>query len=123
MNIGITAQNSKKSLMDDFCIAYKGILAKHDVYATYATGKHVEDVTNLRIHKFLPGEIEAEGGLVFKKGQGPSRDGHVVEGYDVGHKGAGDQEQSFLLPAQGYLPFSGVLFGHHRIPSSFKPVK
>ncbi|MBE5996244.1 MAG: methylglyoxal synthase [Lachnospiraceae bacterium] len=57
MNIGITAQNSKKSLMEDFCIAYKGILAKHDIYATYSTGKRVEDMTNLHIHKFLPGDI------------------------------------------------------------------
>ena len=57
MNIGITAQNSKKSLMEDFCIAYKGILSKHDVYATYSTGKRVEDMSNLHIHKFLPGDI------------------------------------------------------------------
>ena len=57
MNIGITAQNSKKSLMEDFCIAYKGILSKHDIYATYSTGKRVEDMTNLHIHKFLPGDI------------------------------------------------------------------
>ncbi|HCT91294.1 MAG TPA: methylglyoxal synthase, partial [Lachnospiraceae bacterium] len=32
MNIGIIAHNSKKSLIEDFCIAYKGILAKHQVY-------------------------------------------------------------------------------------------
>ncbi len=57
MNIGITAQNSKKSLMEDFCIAYKGILSAHDIYATYSTGQRVEDVTGLRIRKFLPGDI------------------------------------------------------------------
>ena len=34
MNIGIIAHNSKKSLIEDFCIAYKGILMKHEVYAT-----------------------------------------------------------------------------------------
>ncbi len=57
MNIGLTAQNSRKSLMEDFTIAYKGILSKHDIYATYSTGQHIEDITGLRIHKFLPGNI------------------------------------------------------------------
>ena len=53
MNIGIIAHNSKKSLIEDFCIAYKGILAKHEIYATGTTGRRIEEVTNLHIHKFL----------------------------------------------------------------------
>ena len=57
MNIGIIAHNSKKSLMEDFCIAYKGILSKHEVYATGTTGRRIEEVTNLRIHKFLAGSL------------------------------------------------------------------
>lgn len=57
MNIGFIAHNSKKSLMEDFCIAYKGILSKHDVYATGTTGRRIEDVTNLRVHKFLAGAL------------------------------------------------------------------
>ena len=57
MNIGIIAHNSKKSLMEDFCIAYKGILMKHELYATGTTGRRIEDVTNLRIHKFLAGSL------------------------------------------------------------------
>ncbi|MBQ7581420.1 MAG: methylglyoxal synthase [Eubacterium sp.] len=57
MNIGILAHNSKKSLMEDFCIAYKGILMKHEIYATGTTGRRVEEVTNLRIHKFLAGGL------------------------------------------------------------------
>ena len=57
MNIGIIAHNSKKDLIEDFCIAYKGILARHDIYATGTTGRRIEEVTNLRVHKFLPGSI------------------------------------------------------------------
>jgi len=57
MNIGITAHNSKKSLMEDFCIAYKGILAKHDIYATGTTGKRVEEATGLKVVKLLPGSV------------------------------------------------------------------
>ena len=57
MNIGIIAHNSKKSLIEDFCIAYKGILSKHEVYATGTTGRRIEEVTNLHVHKFLAGSI------------------------------------------------------------------
>lgn len=57
MNIGIIAHNSKKSLIEDFCIAYKGILSKHEVYATGTTGRRIEDVTNLHVHKFLAGTL------------------------------------------------------------------
>ena len=57
MNIGFIAQNSKKSLIEDFCIAYKGILAKHQVYATGTTGRRIEEVTNLHVHKFLAGSV------------------------------------------------------------------
>ena len=57
MNIGFIAHNSKKSLIEDFCIAYKGILSKHQVYATGTTGRRIEEVTNLRVHKFLAGSV------------------------------------------------------------------
>lgn len=57
MNIGFIAHNSKKSLMEDFCIAYKGILSKHKVYATGTTGRRIEEVTNLQVYKFLAGSV------------------------------------------------------------------
>lgn len=57
MNIGIIAHNSKKTLIEDFCIAYKGILEKHEIYATGTTGRRIEEVTNLRVHKFLAGSV------------------------------------------------------------------
>ena len=50
MNIGFLAHNSKKSLMEDFCIAYKTILSRHELYATGTTGRRIESVTNLRVH-------------------------------------------------------------------------
>ena len=57
MNVGLIAHDSKKKLMQNFCIAYKGILSKHNLYATGTTGKLIEEVTNLNIHKFLPGHL------------------------------------------------------------------
>ena len=57
MNIGLIAHDSKKKLMQNFCIAYKGILAKHTIYATGTTGRLIEEVTNLNINKFLAGHL------------------------------------------------------------------
>ena len=57
MNIGLIAHDSKKALMQNFCIAYKGILGKHELYATGTTGRLIEDVTHLSIHKFLAGHL------------------------------------------------------------------
>ena len=57
MNIGLIAHNSKKTLMQNFCIAYRGILNKHSLYATGTTGRLVEEVTNLSIHKYLAGPL------------------------------------------------------------------
>ena len=60
MNIGMIAHNSKKSLIEDFCIAYQGILSKHELYATGTTGRRIEEATDLRIHKFLAGSLGGE---------------------------------------------------------------
>ena len=38
MNVGLIAHESKKKLMQNFCIAYRGILSKHSLYATGTTG-------------------------------------------------------------------------------------
>ena len=57
MNIGLIAHDSKKTLMQNFCIAYRGILSKHNLYATGTTGRLIEEVTNLNIHKYLAGPL------------------------------------------------------------------
>ena len=57
MNIGLIAHNSKKKLIQNFCIAYKGILNKNQLFATGTTGRLIEEVTNLSIHKFLAGHL------------------------------------------------------------------
>ena len=56
MKVGLISHDSKKKLMQNFCIAYRGILARHELYATGTTGNLVQEVTNLKVHKFLPGE-------------------------------------------------------------------
>ena len=57
MNIALIAHDAKKKLMQNFCIAYRGILSKHELYATGTTGRLIEEVTNLNIHKYLAGHL------------------------------------------------------------------
>ncbi len=59
MNIALIAHDSKKELMVQFCIAYCGILSKHNLCATGTTGKVVAEATGLQIVTFLSG---AQGG-------------------------------------------------------------
>ena len=60
MNIGLIAHDNKKKLMQNFCIAYRGILSKNELYSTGTTGRLIEEVTNLNIHKFLAGHLGGE---------------------------------------------------------------
>ena len=55
MNIALIANDSKKELMVQFCIAYCGILSRHDLCATATTGKLISEATGLKIQKFLSG--------------------------------------------------------------------
>ena len=57
MNVGLVAHDAKKKLMQNFCIAYRGILSKHDLFATATTGRLIEEVTNLNVHKYLAGHL------------------------------------------------------------------
>jgi len=60
MNIGFIAAGSRKDLIENFCMAYKYILAKHELYATEMTGRRIEQATNLKVHKFLSGSVGGE---------------------------------------------------------------
>lgn len=55
MNIALIAHDAKKELMVQFCIAYCGILSRHNLCATGTTGKLVSEATGLEIVKFLSG--------------------------------------------------------------------
>ena len=55
MVIALIAHDSKKELMVQFCIAYCGILSRHEIRATGTTGKLVAEATGLHIQRFLSG--------------------------------------------------------------------
>ena len=56
MNIALLADDGKKELMVQFCTAYCGILSKHTVCATNATGRMVAEATGLPVNLFLSHE-------------------------------------------------------------------
>ena len=56
MNIAIMSHTKKQDLMVQFCTAYCGILSKHSVCATNATGRMVADATGLSVQLFLSHE-------------------------------------------------------------------
>ncbi len=60
MNIALIAHDAKKKLMQNFCIAYKGILSKNSLFATGTTGRLIEEVTNLNVYKYLAGHLGGE---------------------------------------------------------------
>ena len=53
MNIALIADDGKKELMVQFCIAYCGILAKHDLNSTFTTGRLISEATGLNIRTYL----------------------------------------------------------------------
>ena len=55
MNIALIAHDKRKELMIQFCMAYCGILSKHNLCATGTTGKLVADATGLKIERYLAG--------------------------------------------------------------------
>ena len=53
MNIALIADDGKKELMVQFCIAYCGILAKHELSSTFTTGRLISEATGLKIRTYL----------------------------------------------------------------------
>ena len=60
MDIALIADDTKKELMTQFCIAYCGILSKHNLCATSITAKYISEATGLNIERLLTGEQGGE---------------------------------------------------------------
>ena len=57
MEIALIADDKKKELMVEFCIAYCGSLSKHRLCATGKTAKYVSEATGLKIENLLAGGL------------------------------------------------------------------
>ena len=60
MEIAIIAHDMKKELMAQFCIAYCGILSKHNLCATASTAKYISEATGLHIDRLMSGDQGGE---------------------------------------------------------------
>lgn len=60
MQIVLSADDVKKELMVQFCIAYCGILNRHTLSCTARTGKFISEATGLVTQRFL---TAGQGGL------------------------------------------------------------
>ena len=57
ITIALHADNEKKALLDNFCIAYKHVLSKYHLIATESTANHVKLATGLQITALLAGGL------------------------------------------------------------------
>lgn len=57
INIALIAHDKKKELMVNFCIAYKSLLQKHNLFATGTTGSIVMEATGLEVNRYAPGPL------------------------------------------------------------------
>ena len=60
MQIAIIAHDTKKELMTQFCIAYCGILSKHNLCATSITAKYISEATGLEIERLMTSDHGGE---------------------------------------------------------------
>lgn len=60
MNIALISHDKKKELMLDFCIAYKGILKNHNLFATWSTGSFISEGAGLEVYRYASGSLGGE---------------------------------------------------------------
>ena len=60
MEIALIASDTKKELLAQFCIAYCGILSRHNLCATGITAKYISDATGLTIERLMSGKQGGE---------------------------------------------------------------
>ena len=56
MNIALIANDTKKELMVQFCIACCGVFGKHTLFATGSTGRMIQEATGLPVHLLYSGQ-------------------------------------------------------------------
>jgi methylglyoxal synthase len=57
MNIAFIADDSRKELLSEFCIAYSLILSGHKLCGTATTGTIIKDTSDLDVELLSPGEL------------------------------------------------------------------
>ena len=56
MNIAFIANDTKKELMTQFCIAYSGVFSKHTLFATGTTGRMITEAAGMPVQLLYSGQ-------------------------------------------------------------------
>ncbi len=94
MEIALIADDAKKELMTQFCIAYCGILSKHKLCSTSITGRYIAEATGLEIEKLLPG---SHGGVQQICSRVSYNEIDVVLFFRSSERGASPKEEEYEL--------------------------
>ncbi|MBU3196045.1 methylglyoxal synthase [Clostridium algidicarnis] len=57
MKIALIAHDKMKDDIIDFVKRYKDVFREHDLYATGTTGRLINEILNLKVHRFLSGPL------------------------------------------------------------------
>ncbi|HBY88872.1 MAG: methylglyoxal synthase [Ruoffia tabacinasalis] len=57
MKIALIAHDKKKDNMVNIAVAYRHILAKHELFATGTTGQRIIEATGLNVHRYKSGPL------------------------------------------------------------------
>lgn len=57
MKIAFIAHDNKKDDIIDFVKRYKEVFENHDLYATGTTGRLLNEIVGLKVHRFLSGPL------------------------------------------------------------------
>ena len=70
MKIAFIAHDKKKSDILDFAKRYKDVFEEHELFATGTTGKMLNEVVGLNVHRFLSGPLGGDQQIGAKVAQG-----------------------------------------------------
>ncbi|MEG0133635.1 MAG: methylglyoxal synthase [Clostridium sp.] len=70
MRVALVAHDKKKDDMIDFAKRYRGVLEGHELYATGTTGKLLNELVGLTVHRFLSGPLGGDQQIGAKLAEG-----------------------------------------------------
>ncbi|AZV55728.1 methylglyoxal synthase [Clostridium sp. AWRP] len=70
MRIAFIAHDKKKDDMVDFVKRYKDVFEGHEIFATGTTGKLINEMTGLKVNRFLSGPLGGDQEIGSKVAQG-----------------------------------------------------
>ena len=70
MKIALIAHDKKKDEMIDFVKRYKEVFEDHELYATGTTGRLINEIVGLKVHRFLSGPLGGDQQIGAKIAEG-----------------------------------------------------